>query len=289
MEDSSGGSFIHRLHIKTKFCLMAACILLAVAVNSTASLYCLFILLLLLHGLCRHSFVRWKILMLLNLLGIWSGMIAQAIFYVQEPRTAIFCIMPNDFPILGSLTDGIYVYKEGLRYGALQALRTSILLLVGLLLAWTSDARTLLKNLCMLRVPYELAFMVMTAVRFIPVVADELQTVLLAQKLRGYHPVKHLRWNAMRQAISQTSLPILARSLRRAEILAHSVECRGFGRATSVRTDEARPRWEKIVCMILVNILIILLVCKLLGFLQYTGVFYDASLRRVYDILNVWL
>ena len=105
------------------------------------------------------SLERWKLLSLFVLLGMWGTMMSQALFYNQEPRTILACLVPPLTPLVGALTGGVFVYREGLEYGAVQALRSGSMMAAGLLLVWTSDSRSLLRSLIAWKLPYELSFM----------------------------------------------------------------------------------------------------------------------------------
>lgn len=286
--NSDGNSAVHKLHDRTKLSLTGTFALLAVLLDSTATLYGAFWLLLLLHGVCRHPRGRWKLLMALLLLSVWSSMLSQAIFYQQEPRTPLVCLVSRDAPLLGRWTDGVYLYQEGLRYGALQSLRASILLLAGFLFSWTSDSRALLRTLRALRLPYEIAFMIVTAAQFLPVVADELQSVLLAQKLRGCDPLSVRRPGTALSGLRRTLLPLLSRALRRAEVLAVSVTCRGFG-ASAAPPAAGQSFRQRVACRSMGLLLLGLLACKALDLLQRAGLYYAPQLRPLYDAARLWL
>lgn len=59
------------------------------------------------------------------LLGLWGSISSQALFFAQNPRTPLFMLISPDFPFLGSLTGGLYIYREGIIYGAVQGMRTA--------------------------------------------------------------------------------------------------------------------------------------------------------------------
>jgi energy-coupling factor transport system permease protein len=54
--------------------------------------------------------------------------------------------------VIGALTGGIALYREGFFYGALQSLRMVAALCLGLCIVWTTDARELVRALVRLRV-----------------------------------------------------------------------------------------------------------------------------------------
>ena len=79
----------------------------------------------------------------------------------------------------------MYIYREGVIYGAVQGLRSAMMLSLGLFVCWTSDPRQLLKALITWRLSPQIAFMLVTAIRFLPVLAAEAGEVIIALRLRS--------------------------------------------------------------------------------------------------------
>ena len=280
---------IHRVDVRTKLTLLAAIMLFAIGLEGPRPLFVLFLLSLGLHLVARSSVERWRVLILFLLVGIWGAMVSQALFYNQEPRTMIACLVSPATPWIGELTGGVYVYREGLEHGAVQALRSGIMLACGLLICWTTDSRKLLQCFLHWRMPYAIAFMLITSLRFLPVIFEETAIVLTAQRLRGFEPVRSfspLRW--IRTAF-HVLFPILARALRRASTLALSVESRGFGR-NGHRAELAQwPLDERMACGAVFAAIGSGTVLKILYSLQFNGIAFFPGLRGVYDFMAVWL
>ena len=288
-EASASDSLIHRIDVRTKLVMLAAVMLAALCVDGPRILFLLFLLALSLHGVVRSSLARWKLLMLFLLVGIWGAMASQALFYNQEPRTLVACILPPSTPWIGEWTGGIFIYREGLEHGAIQALRSGTMLTCGLLLCWTTDPRQLLQCFRQWGMPYEIAFMLITSLRFLPVIFQETAIVITAQRLRGFEPLRSLsplRW--LRTAF-HVLFPILARTLRRAATLALSVESRGFGRRGTVENLPSWPLGEKIGCGMALSFISLCVVLKSLYWLQFNGIVYFAGLRGVYDAMAGWM
>ena len=280
---------IHRADVRTKLLLLLAVMVFAIGMEGPRPLFFLFVLALGLHVLARSSVERWRVLIVFLLVGIWGAMVSQALFYNQEPRTMIACLVSPATPWIGELTGGVYVYREGLEHGAVQALRSGIMMACGLLICWTTDSRQLLQCIMHWRMPYAIAFMLITSLRFLPVIFEETAIVLTAQRLRGFEPVRSfspLRW--IRTAF-HVLFPILARALRRASTLALSVESRGFGR-NGHRADLAQwPLGERIACGAVFAAIGSGSVLKILYSLQFNGIVFFPGLRGVYDFMAVWL
>lgn len=288
-EASPGQTLLHKIDVRTKIVLLVLLAAAVLLVDSPRSLFLLFCLALCLHALARSSFARWRILMVFILLGIWGSMASQTLFYAREPRTVIACLLPPATPVIGAWTGGVYIYREGLEYGAVQALRSGTMLTLGLLINWTSDPRQLLRSLLAWRLPYELGFMLVTGLRFLPVIFQETAVVLTAQRLRGFNPLRTMSPRHLLQTAFQTLFPILARTLRRAATLASSVESRGFGREVPQVALPAWPLGERFLCYGLLLKIIGIILLKTVDILQFNGLFYLPSWRRIYDWMKVWL
>ena len=84
-------------------------------------------------------------------------------------------------------------------------------------------------------VPYELCFAFTTAVRFVPVLADEAQTIMDAQKARGLELEGGNFMKKIRNYIP-ILIPLIVNAIRRSLELAETMESRAWG-ATKNRTN----------------------------------------------------
>jgi energy-coupling factor transport system permease protein len=84
-------------------------------------------------------------------------------------------------------------------------------------------------------VPYEFSFAFTTAVRFVPVLAEEAQTIMDAQKARGLELEKGNLLRRIRNYVP-VLIPLIVSAIRRSLELAEAMESRGWG-ATKKRTN----------------------------------------------------
>jgi energy-coupling factor transport system permease protein len=108
------------------------------------------------------------------------------------------------------------------------------------------------------RVPYEFNFAFITAIRFVPVLAEEAQTIMDAQRSRGLELDKGGFLSRVRKYIP-ILLPLIVNSIRRSLELAEAMESRAFG-ATKNRTNLYELKMAKsdyIVLFISIGVLII--------------------------------
>jgi len=86
-----------------------------------------------------------------------------------------------------------------------------------------------------MKVPYEIAFMVSIAVRFLPIFRNEMIDMVTALQLRGID-LKKLGYREKIKVYQYLLLPITTNSILMAKELATAMEMRGF-RAYAQRTS----------------------------------------------------
>ncbi len=288
-EAEAGRTPVHRLDGRVKLMLLAVLGTGVILIDSPRTLFLLLVMTLAGHLAAKTSPQRWSLLALFLLVAAWGSMVSQAIFYNQEPRNPVVCLIAPATPILGRLTDGVYIYQEGLAYGAVQAMRSCTMLTYGFLLCWTTDPRELLRSLVFWRLPYELSFMAVTGLRFLPVVLGETATVITAQRLRGFAASRAMSPAGAVRTAFQTLWPVLARSIRRAVTLAMSVESRGFGSGWRLAAMPPLTPEGKAALAGCLAALVLAVIAKLLYVFQFNGWAHFAGCRYVYDFARQWL
>ena len=273
-------TLLHRLDPRVKVIMLLATGMIIVFIDNPWVLGGLLALGLTGMVAARLETVKLKVVISVIILGLWGAVFSQALFYEQTPRTAILTLISPEIPLLGPLTKGLYVYQEGMLYGLRQGLRMAAMTALGMLVCWTTDTRLLLLGLVRLRLPYSLAFMAVTAMRFIPVLMQETLQVITASRLRGGGRFR-----------LQLLSPILANCLRRAGTLAVAVESRAF-RAYDRRVYLEELRMAPGEKGILAGYLLLVAVVAFskISYLAYLyGVFYYSALRPVYEIARSYL
>jgi energy-coupling factor transport system permease protein len=126
-------------------------------------------------------------------------------------------------------------------------------------------------------VPYELVFAFTTAVRFVPVLAEEAQTIMDAQKARG---LELERGNFLRRIRNYIPIliPLIVSAIRRSLELAEAMESRAWG-ATKKRTNLYVLRIHK------GDMILIALTVGLLAIAIYVRLF--VRIPAIYDLLRV--
>jgi energy-coupling factor transport system permease protein len=117
--------------------------------------------------------------------------------------------------------------QEGLVKGSEYFFRLAIMVLASFMLIWTTDIRELMVGLVRLGVPYRYAFAIFMALRFLPMVQQEVAAVKAAHTIRGRasrSPLAH-RFRLWQRYL----FTVIVNGLRKAENTALAIESRGFG------------------------------------------------------------
>jgi energy-coupling factor transport system permease protein len=138
--------------------------------------------------------------------------------------------------IFGYLSPGTTQYgMSPLEYAFSMSLRFLVLVESFSIFFLTTSPDHLSLALEQSRVPYEFTFAFTTAVRFVPVLAEEAQTIMDAQKARG---LELERGNFMKRVRNYIPIliPLIVSAIRRSLELAETMESRGWG-AVKKRTN----------------------------------------------------
>jgi energy-coupling factor transport system permease protein len=133
------------------------------------------------------------------------------------------------------VTAGYVVLATNVEWAAAMTLRFVVLVESFSVFFLTTSPDHLGLALELTRVPYEFAFAFTTAVRFVPVLAEEAQTIMDAQKARGLELEKGNFMKRIRNYIP-VLIPLIVSAIRRSLELAEAMESRAWG-ATKKRTN----------------------------------------------------
>ncbi|MDE0297249.1 MAG: energy-coupling factor transporter transmembrane component T [Candidatus Poribacteria bacterium] len=281
---------ISRLDPRTKILILIFIGILVITLDSVTSLLCCFLVGIGLIILSFPTWLQYRLLFLFILFSTWGLIYSQAIFYNASPRTVLFTLVGRDIPIIGTMTGGVHVYREGLLHGAIQSLRFNTTLTIGCFIVWSTQPRDLLLAFVKLRVPYSLAFMVTTSLRYIPLIATESRNVILSQRLRGFRYFQSNPRRVIRDLLNSLR-PILINNIRRATHLGETVESRAFSpemvgkQRTSLRTLNMQPQ-DKVLLAAGIFAVLGVITLKALYFCYANGIYYAHWMRGVYTFVR---
>ena len=150
------------------------------------------------------------------------------------------------------LGETVLISSDGLLAAASVMLRI-IVILAAVLLFTLRNSQQLVVGLVQLKVPYQLAYMVLLAIRFIPVLGEDFTDALQAIQLRGID-LKAIPVRARFRLYTNILLPVVAGALIRARRIATAMDARAF-RAYPRRTWLDWPRLSVMDwCLLVVSI-----------------------------------
>ncbi|HUX99462.1 MAG TPA: energy-coupling factor transporter transmembrane component T [Candidatus Deferrimicrobium sp.] len=258
-----GNSFFYKLHPVCKivwFILMTCIVLIQTSLIILSVLMLVVFITARVNGITFHEILRklrWIILMviIMVILNIFFNAIPsgseEILFYIWYPYIPV-----RRLAVYFALKVGIWVLT----------LSTS-----GIIFLITTQPKDLVYGLRDLKIPYKLAFSMMVGLRYVPLVQDTTNAVIIAQKARGLERANIKR--SLRRALElikdrlSTSLILTMRNARYSAI---SMELRAFGRYKD-RTDLYKLKffWRDTIFLALLTFLTIFLILYQFNFLPF--------------------
>lgn len=184
-------------------------------------------------GLClvagvRVSYLRMVFVLMLPfyaLLVLTQGFFAGPLVLSRTGQAALTPLLT--LPASWWLVGGASMSLEGVLYALNIAFKTLTMTLVIPLGVFTTDVNTMLVGLVKLYIPYKLAFVFSSTLRFFPLLVDEIQSITEAQRLRGLAweqlgPVKRV------QIYSRMAVPLILGALAKSQMLELSLQAKAF-------------------------------------------------------------
>jgi energy-coupling factor transport system permease protein len=237
-------SLLHGLDPRIKLLWLFGVSVLSVVLGTPGLLVVLFLSTLPFWALLRPSGSRIKgMLLVFGSIAI-SFILSQALFYYWAEKP-LFTLVPPSFPLLGPLTGGVFFYGDGAVYGMYQSLRFMTGISAAMLVLATTHPSSLITALVRffeirsgsktyrIGLPYEIAFMLSSAISFAPTMLEECGVILNAMQARGLELRGGVRAKA--KALRYIFFPLVVNILRAGRKLAIAADVRGF-RANNNRT-----------------------------------------------------
>jgi energy-coupling factor transport system permease protein len=160
----------------------------------------------------------------------------------------------------------IHMTWEGLGIGVSRSFRFANPFLLAILMAMTTDPVLMARGMIKLKLPFEIAFMVLSGLRFLPLAIEEAQNIRDAQTVRGVSGI----YNRGRSAL----FPLFINSLRRAQRMGITIEAKSFGAKNwneFLRDVRIQPRDAILISYGLILLLIGLYVRFIVGWGYYSS------------------
>jgi len=196
------------------------------------------------------AYVAW-VQVAVTLAMLATALVAAGLSPLEIIRgTSLFIVACSGFFVVQSVTLpgatvafhvlGRPIDVESLDYALASALRIYAVILSSLVFVRTTDPRDLAISLVtQMRIPYRIAYAFFVALRIVPMIEEEVGIIRAAQAVRGVARERGLRGRV--SELKRYAIPLLVGSLRRAGMMAMSMESRAFG-AWPRRTFVDAPR-----------------------------------------------
>jgi energy-coupling factor transport system permease protein len=218
-------SVIHDLDPRIKFFFVTVLFIMAILFSKFVTLAILF-------------FVPLPFVFIAHVSRQWLRSLRGAIFlaiFIFATNFIFGYFYPTSFHEITPPVDTLMDYLVILERAAAMTLRFVVLIASFSVFFLTTSPDHLGLALQQSRIPYEFCFAFTTAVRFVPVLADEAQTIMDAQKARGLELERGNLLKRVRNYIP-VLIPLIVNAIRRSLELAESMESRAWG-ASKKRTN----------------------------------------------------
>lgn len=144
------------------------------------------------------------------------------------------------------------ITDTGLLMGLLFAVRVWTISFASLTFVWTTDPkRFVIALIRVFRVPYRIAYGVFVALRFLPLMSNELKVIKEAHAVRGVSQV-----SGRLEAYKRYTVPLLVSGIRKAETVALAMDSRAFG-VYPHRTYLEDFEWSKSGIFLVLTVLVL--------------------------------
>jgi energy-coupling factor transport system permease protein len=218
-------SFIHRLNVRTKLLgfltLTVASFCFYSPIINLALILLLWVMLLSMSTpLGRIKAILKPLMPIFVIMLFITGLTyPSSNFHTVENRKIIFSLFPGG---------GLPFTLGGLLYGTTLVLRIIVMVLASTIITFSTSIEDILQFLKKMKVPYQIAFVIATGIRFIPTMQKKSEMIQEAQKARG----ADIGGGGVIKSIKSyipVLIPMIVDSLRMSDNLAIAMLNRGFG------------------------------------------------------------
>jgi energy-coupling factor transport system permease protein len=173
----------------------------------------------------RWGFIRlaFSIMIPFSLILILShGFLNEAQLYAYGTPRVVFSF-PDNWPLIG----GANLWFEGLLYGLSLSLKSIALMLIIPLGIFTTEVNNLIVGLVRARIPYKIAFIFSSTLRFVPLLFSEIQAIIEAQRLRGL-ALEKMGFLKRLRVYAKVAIPLILCSIVKSQQLEVVLQAKAF-------------------------------------------------------------
>ncbi len=225
-------SFFTRLDFRPKLFLMLVVTLIAFVWESPllGGLLALSVAISCLVVGVKFSYIRTLVLimtpfyiLLILTQGFFAGPLITSRTGLLEHEFLMLFRFPANWPIVG----GAGMSWEGMQYALNVVFKTLTMTLVIPLGIFTTDVNSMIVGLVKARIPYKIAFIFSSTLRFFPLLFEEIQSIIEAQRLRGLAfekmgPIKRIR------VYAKVAVPLILGAMVKSQMLEVVLQSKAF-------------------------------------------------------------
>lgn len=132
------------------------------------------------------------------------------------------------------LIGGAKMSLEGTLYGLNIVFKTLTMILVIPLAIFTTDVNQMTLGMVRAKIPYKVVFIFSSTLRFVPLLLEEIQSIIEAQRLRGLN-LEKMGWLKKAQVYAKVAVPLILNSLSKSQKLEVVLQSKAFS-GSSERT-----------------------------------------------------
>jgi len=131
--------------------------------------------------------------------------------------------LPQTWWFLG----GAKMSLEGTLYGLNIVFKTLTMILVIPLAIFTTDVNQMTVGMVRAKIPYKIVFIFSSTLRFVPLLLEEVQSIIESQRLRGLNFEK-MGWLKRARVYAKVAVPLILNSLSKSQKLEIVLQSKGF-------------------------------------------------------------
>jgi len=131
--------------------------------------------------------------------------------------------LPQTWWFLG----GAKMSLEGTLYGLNIVFKTLTMILVIRLAIFTTDVNQMTVGMVRAKIPYKIVFIFSSTLRFVPLLLEEVQSIIESQRLRGLNFEK-MGWLKRARVYAKVAVPLILNSLSKSQKLEIVLQSKGF-------------------------------------------------------------
>jgi energy-coupling factor transport system permease protein len=131
--------------------------------------------------------------------------------------------LPQTWWVVG----GAKLSQEGTLYGLNIVFKTLTMILVITLAIFTTDVNQMTVGMVRAKIPYKVVFIFSSTLRFVPLLLEEVQSIIESQRLRGLNFEK-MGWLKKARVYAKVAVPLILNSLSKSQKLEIVLQSKGF-------------------------------------------------------------